>query len=432
VRLAITVVDGDTNERVRDAAVTAWGRRDRTDDRGRARIRVPWRRPLTVSVAARGYESRAVRESFRRSRYVTVRIYRPELQWTLYGATPTRTGAHPGIDLRPPFKVVWSRGLGSLIEFPAVVKDSVAYIGNSRATVSALSMRSGRVIWQRRTPGGEMASSPTVVGGSLVYHDMRGHVNVVDRESGKLLRETAFGSPIESSPIVSNGVDYFGTWDGRIVALDLRRGRVRWVKNVGAKITSSVAIAGRTLYVGDYAGRLWALAPSTGRTRWVGTVNGRIYGTPAVSRGRVFVPSSSGGSLTAFTTRGRRLWSFHPGAYVYSSPAVWNGRVFFGSYNGVFYCLSAATGRVQWTVGTGGPVSGAAVVVAGVAYAGSFAHKIVGVDARSGRVLIRFPHGDYVPVSGNGARLLFHGFSRLYAVEPLRDARPRRRVASSR
>jgi hypothetical protein len=45
---------------------------------------------------------------------------------------------------------------------------------------------------------------------------------------------------------------------------------------------------------------------------------------------------------------------------------------------------------------------------------------MVGADARNGRVLFRFPHGEYVPVSGNGARLLLHGYSRLYAVAPRR------------
>jgi outer membrane protein assembly factor BamB len=91
--------------------------------------------------------------------------------------------------------------------------------------------------------------------------------------------------------------------------------------------------------------------------------------------------------------------------------------VFFGAYNGVFYGVSAATGATAWTVGAGGPISGAAVVVDGIAYAGSFAHQIVGVDVRTGRVLLRFPHGEYVPVSGGGQRLLLHGFSRIYAVE---------------
>jgi outer membrane protein assembly factor BamB len=132
----------------------------------------------------------------------------------------------------------------------------------------------------------------------------------------------------------------------------------------------------------------------------------------------VFVPSSTGGSLTAFTTSGRYLWRVGTGAYVYSSPATWGGRVFFGSYNGVFYGVSAASGRILWEVGAGGAISGAAVVVDGVAYAGSFAHQVVGVDARTGRVLLRYAHGYYVPVSGNGMRLLFHGYSRLYAVEP--------------
>jgi len=92
--------------------------------------------------------------------------------------------------------------------------------------------------------------------------------------------------------------------------------------------------------------------------------------------------------------------------------------VFFGSYNGVFYGVSAASGRILWEVGAGGAISGAAVVVDGVAYAGSFAHRIVGVDARSGRVLLRFPHGEYVPVSGNGVRLLLHGWGGVWAVEP--------------
>jgi hypothetical protein len=56
------------------------------------------------------------------------------------------------------------------------------------------------------------------------------------------------------------------------------------------------------------------------------------------------------------------------------------------------------------------------VVVGGVAYAGSFSHRILGVDAASGRVVLDFPHGEYVPVSGGGKRLLLHGYSRLYAV----------------
>ena len=418
VRLVVTVVDGDRSVRVRRASVRLWGRQARTDTAGVAEIVVPYRRPLAITVGARGFGTRTVFEPFRRSRKVTIRVYQPQLQWPMYGVTPDRTQAQTHIRLRPPFQIAWSVGLGSLIEFPAVVTNGVAYIGNAGATVHAISMQSGRILWSHDTPNGKMASSPAVVGSELVYHTMDGHVYVLDRASGRLRWSYDVGSPIESSPIVRDGVDYFGAWDGVLYALDLQTRKLVWTRSLGAKITSSAALAGGRLFIGDYGGRLWSLAPRSGATRWVGTVNGRIYGTPAVAGGRVFVPSSDGGSVSAFSTTGRYLWRIDTGAYVYSSPAVWGGRVFFGSYNGVFYGVSAASGRILWTVGTGGPISGAAVVVDGVAYAGSFSHRIVGVDARSGRVLLRFAHGNYVPVSGNGMLLLFHGYSRLYAVEP--------------
>jgi outer membrane protein assembly factor BamB len=416
--LVVTVVNGDTNRRVRKAIVRLGGRVDRTNRHGVANIRVPVRRSLNVTVKARGYKTRTIREPFQRKRKVVIRIYRPALQWPLYGASPLRSQAQREIALRPPFRVVWSRGMGSLIEFPAVVSDGVAYIGNARGTIRAISMRFGSLVWRHDTPHGKLAASPVVAGDEVLVHGMDGHVWALDRQNGRLRWYRTIGSPIESSPVVSRGIDYFGTWSGRLYALNVRTHRIRWTRSLGAKITSSVAVAGGTVYVGDYAGRVWALSARTGRTRWVRHVNGRVYGTPAVAHRHVFVPSSTGGSLTAFTTGGRYLWSVHTGSYVYSSPAAWGGRVFFGSYNGVFYCVSARSGRVLWRVGAGGAISGAAVVVSGVAYAGSFGHRITGVDARTGRVLLRFPHGEYVPVSGNGGRLLLHGFSRLYAVQP--------------
>jgi outer membrane protein assembly factor BamB len=432
VKLVVTVVDGDTNRRVRGARVALWRRHDLTNRRGIAEIRVPWRRPLQVSVRARGYTARKVYEPFRRRRKVTIRIYQPKLQWPLYGATATRTQAQTHIALRPPFRTVWRTATAGLIEFPAVVWNGTAYIGNAKGTIRAISMRFGSVLWRHKTPGGKMASSPAVVGDTVVYHGMNGAVYVLDRATGKLRWHYWIGSPIESSPVVRRGIDYFGAWNGRVYALDLRHRRLRWTRSLGAKITSSAALAGGRLFIGDYGARVWALDPRTGGTRWVRSVNGRVYGTPAVLHGRVFVPSSTGGSLTAFSATGRYLWRVGTGSYVYSSPAAWGGRVFFGSYNGVFYGVSARSGRILWRVGAGGPISGAAVVVGGVAYAGSFAHRIYGVDARTGRVLVRYPHGYYVPVSGNGRRLLFHGYGSLFAVEPRRRAhrphhRPKRR-----
>jgi outer membrane protein assembly factor BamB len=412
----VTVVDGDTNARVRSARVTIGRRSAVTDRHGVARIPIAHRAALVTVVRKPGYEPRAVRLAFRSHPSSALRVYRSSLQWPVYGAGPQRSQAQARMRVRPPFRVVWSRGLGTLIEFPAVVKDGVAYIANARGTISALDMRTGDVIWRHDTPHGKMASSPAVWGDELVVHGMDGHVWVLRRSNGRLLWHYDVGSPVESSPVVTRGLDVFGAWNGTITALDLRTHRVRWRRAFGCKVTSSASIDGSTLYIGDYCGRLLALASRTGALRWSVAVNGRIYGTPAVGGGRIFVPSSTGGSLTAFSARGRFLWRRSTGSYVYSSPALSGGRVFFGAYNGVFYGLSASSGRTLWTVGTGGPISGAAVVVDGIAYAGSFAHRIVGVNARTGRVVLDFPHGEYVPVSGSGQRLLLHGYSRLYGV----------------
>jgi hypothetical protein len=48
-----------------------------------------------------------------------------------------------GIDLRPPFRVVWQRGLKGFIEFPAVVWEGVAYVNNIRGYTQALSLETG-------------------------------------------------------------------------------------------------------------------------------------------------------------------------------------------------------------------------------------------------------------------------------------------------
>jgi outer membrane protein assembly factor BamB len=374
-------------------------------------------------VSKRGYGPARELVDFQRSRRQTVDVYQPDLQWPLYGATEARTQAPTEIRLRPPFRLVWSRGLGQLIEFPAVVADGFAYIGNARGTIRAISMRDGKFAWTHLTPGfPRMASSPAVYGNQIVYHTMSGGVYLLNRTNGHVEWSWNSGSAIESSPIVVDGIDYFGTASGEMYALDLRKHRVKWRKYLGAKITSSAAISGGRLFIGDYSGRLWALSPASGATRWVGRVNGKIYGTPAVAGGKVFVPSVAY-SFWAFSTSGRRLWQVPTGSYVYASPAVADGVVCFGAYNGVFYGVSAGSGRVLWRVSTGGAVSGAAVIVAGVAYVGSFSHRIIGVNLHTGHRLVTFPHGEYVPVSGNGARLLFNGFSRIYAVEPRHSKR---------
>jgi outer membrane protein assembly factor BamB len=415
----ITVVDGDTHRRVRTATVWVVDRSAPADSRGLASVPLPRRAALPVRISAPGYVSRRLLLRFQERHQYTVRLFERRLQWPLFGANAARTQAHPAISLRPPFRVVWSRGFGSLVEHPAVVWEGVAYVNSLRGYLTAVSMRDGRVLWRTRV-GTRMASSPGLspTARELVTTSMSpGYVSVVDMHTGRV-KWRYYTGRAEPSPLVVDRVAYLAAANGNVYALDLDTREPRWIQRTGVKITSSPALAGGRLYVGDYAGRVLALERETGRRLWTGSAGSRIYGTLAVAGGRVFAPSVFSG-LSALSARtGRLLWRVPARAYLYSSPAVYRGRVYFGTYAGYVHAVSARSGRFLWSRPAAGAVSGAVQVVAGVVYAGSFGARITGWDWRTGRTLWTFPHGQYVPVSGNGGRLLMHGYSRIWALAP--------------
>jgi outer membrane protein assembly factor BamB len=343
----------------------------------------------------------------------------------MYGANLARTQAHAGIKLRPPYRVVWRRGLGGLLEFPAVVWEGVAYMSNLRGYLHALSMKDGRVLWKRRL-GTLMASSPGLDPERrvLVTTSMEpGEVAVVSMDTGRVHWRYETGRA-EPSPAIRDGVAYLAATNGNVYALDLDRRRPRWIFRGGAKITGSPTLVGNRLFIGDYAGRVFALNARNGRLIWTGSAGSRVYGTVAVADGRVFAPSVFSG-LSALSARtGRLLWRVPVGRYLYSSPAVYRGSVYFGTYERLVYRVDARSGRILWTRSTGGgAVSGAVQVVAGRVYAATLRRRTTAWHWRTGRRVFTFPHGEYVPVSGNGARLILHGTTAIWAVEPARRKR---------
>jgi outer membrane protein assembly factor BamB len=418
----IQVRDGDTSKPVRNARVRLDRETERLGPNAVARI-VP-RARARLRVSAPGYGARIVTVNFRRRLVQRVELWRPSAQWPIYGVNPARTQAHSRIRIRPPFRVVWRRDMGSLLEFPAVVWNGVAYANTINGWLRALDMRNGHVLWRKRV-GSRMASSPGTdpKRGLLVTTSMSpGYVNVISMKTGHV-RWRFYTGRAEPSPVVRNGFAYFGAANGNVYALDLDRRRVSWVFRGGVKITGSPALSGNKVFIGDYAGRVFALSARTGRVVWRGSAGSRVYGTVAVSGGRVFAPSVFSGLSALSARNGRLLWRIPVGAYLYSSPGVYRGRVYFGAYTGYVYCASASSGRILWNRPAGGHVSGAVEIVDGLVYAASFGNRITAWNWRTGRTVWSFSSGRYVPVSGNAGRLLVHGSKTIWAVEPRRKKR---------
>ena len=281
--MLVTVVDGDTHKRLRGARVVIGKTADYANTRGLAAVRIRHRTALEVRISKPGYATRTVRMPFKQRRQVTARLYRNALQWTMFGANAQRTSTHAEISIKPPFKVVWSRGPRLADRVPR---------GRLR----------GRRL-HRELQGDDLRVSTADRQGRLALRPAR-------REDGLLAggRRTttssctgwtescacSTGATAGSAGVPSRLADRVvagGRGRDRLLRRLERAGlrarpeaaKLRWRQSIGAKITSSAALAGKTLYIGDYAGRLHRLSTTSGRSGSRARSTGAIYGTPAVA-----------------------------------------------------------------------------------------------------------------------------------------------------
>ena len=364
--------------------------------------------------------------------------------WSTYGFDLQRTHSAP-FRLRPPFRRVWSvYGDDSFVEYPPVVRGGLLVFGTNAGSVVAVDAVSGRVRWRRRL-GGCVASSPALAAGLVFVGTMAPPPCTADVPSGLFALDTRTGGtrwtirtrPVESSPLVVGRLLVFGSWDGGVYAVDAHSGRLRWRFITDGRVKSGAAFAGGSVFIGSDDGHVYALAARTGVLRWRAAAErrlgprGRFYATPAVAYGRVFVGATDGVVYAFGAGTGHLLWARPIGPYVYSAAAVSLRRVFVGSYDHHLYALDAGTGDVLWRRRGAGPVSGAPTVIAGLVYfstcgaCSSFesnarARRTYAVDARTGAVVWRFPDGEYSPVIADRARLYLTGYTRIYALRPLR------------
>ena len=334
-----------------------------------------------------------------------------------YGYDDRRLRFAPGIDLRPPFRRIWTFRGRALLEFPPAVAYGRLYLPTFDGRFYALdsrrrARRSGAI-----APAAAAGPSPAVRGARRLRHvhrapiDLRrlrprdGIVVAYDADSGRIVRQrTTFGLN-ESSPLVAAGRVYVGDWDGRIWALDARTGRTRWTPRpaAGSRGCSPCPAAGCTSATTTEAStprmrpaglRLARLGATTARRA------GRLYSTPAVGYGRVFIGNTDGKVYAYGAASGRLLWS--RARVVRSQPSLSGAwLILVGSYDHSFYALmprratSAGAGRTAR--------SRSASVIAIVVYFSTFAERTQGArrGLREGAVALR---GREVPARGRRPR----------------------------
>ena len=371
--------------------------------------------------------------------------------WATYAYDRERTHVAP-FRHRPPSSRIWKIDAHDTIEFPPSVGFGKVFLPQQKGLFLALSARSGRVKWRKKT-GRCMASSPTLAKG-VVYQAMMDHVPCPqarpgatgyviawDADTGKRIWRWN-NAPSESSPLLVKNTLYVGTWDRGIYALNAKNGRRRWRFGADNEVNTAAAYWRGTIYIASDSGTLYALNARNGRLRWkAGHAREFFYATPAIAYGRVYIPSTDGTMYVYGARSGRLLWARPLGSYVYGAAAVYKRRVFVGTYDGYFYALDAATGDVKWRISARGAVHAAPTVMRGRVYyatcssCGSAAQRAVkhgpdgtyAVSARTGRQVWSFGAGKYAnPVVADAKRVYVTGRAHLFALRPAKKRRRRR------
>ena len=351
--------------------------------------------------------------------------------WLLYGNGPGRTRHMRGVNLKPPFRRVWSLNGGKLIEFQPVLAGGRLFVLKNDGRALALAADTGKIRWRKRI-GGLAASAPGAAGASVYFVVNHGgyggiagsgpaKVVAMNRRTGKIRWAKRLASASESSPLVIGGRVYVGSQGGSVYAISAKSGHIQWRYQAGGPVKGALAYSRGRVFFGDYGGSVTALRAGNGSVAWRSGGYGQIYATPAVAFGRVYIGSKSGAVYALSTGNGRRLWSRPMGGYVYAAPAVgavkgMRPAVFIGSYSGRFAALDARSGGIIWSRAGYGKISGAASVIGHVVYFSSLsARRTWAVSAKTGRVLWSIGKGAFNPAISDGKRVYITGYGSQYA-----------------
>lgn len=143
----------------------------------------------------------------------------PQLQGDAF-----RSGNAPSAQLPGKLGLVGAVALTDGIYTSPVVADGTVYVVDGSGVVFAIDAQSLGVKWQFKTRGGSgnvnNVSSPAVVGPYLHLGTMAGYYYVLDRATGKVVRELDCGEAIFSSPVTSDKRAYFATIGAQVYAVE--------------------------------------------------------------------------------------------------------------------------------------------------------------------------------------------------------------------
>lgn len=237
----------------------------------------------------------------------------------------------------------WTHGFIGNVENPRVA------IGQSAPEVLKLK-------WEFQT-GGDVSSSPAVVGGRVYIGSHDKNWYCLDAYTGTKIWNFTIGDAVRSSAAVVDGRMFTGNDDGYFYCLNATTGQQIWKTSAGGHFTkymeplefqirSSPTVVGNKVYVGSLDGKVYCLKAENGYVLWTYQTDGPIFGSPVYHQGTIYITSTDRYLYALNATDGSFKWRSFPlnmnigvpdrsSLFNIGTPVIADGKVFIGG--GVMY-----------------------------------------------------------------------------------------------
>ncbi len=291
-------------------------------------------------------------------------------------------------------EVIWSYKTVNSVKNNLIIYENYLVAQDAQGNVYCLEKSKGKCLWQKETElgNGLGTSSAICESNGIVYTGSSRVISALDIKTGKLLwstnRDKGENSPAEFT-VCGNKLIVNSHWDS-LAALDISNGKELWSNddsNIRFRSSTPICIDGNLLVADSNAIML------------VNGENGELIskkefdkydfsssGQPLYEKGIVYIPTANSGLVAYDSANETILWNcqtkesilFTPpyvgkgSQTIESTPILHNESIIFGANDGFIYSVNIRTGEVEKSYSMGSAVLGKVAPDDGKIYAGGF------------------------------------------------------------